>query len=112
MSGGMGKASRPQKIGLRADLVQQHTRAAGTKGDVMRKPCLAEEWFVEDAVEKGMPEADARDCYNLSRAIRIEHILAGRLDLARKTSDFAYVETMETITSLVVLGAAVRETEE
>lgn len=85
-----------------------------------RKPSLAEQWFVEDALDAydEMPswkrdlvslfDADPAtafsEIYKQSRAIRVKHGFAKRFDAAKKTTDWAALELMETIMAMTIMA--------
>ena len=88
------------------------------------RPCLAEEWFVEDGLtamnglcplcrasllkELSVFDADpARalsDVYRLSRAISVKHIMAHRFEAARAMDDWEALRVMRGISFMITLG--------
>lgn len=83
----------------------------------MMKPCLAENWFVEDSMEDGTSdhpllhyfhptdkEQALREVYRMSRDLRIKRFFSGKIKEAKETSDKASLEVFETITALFIVG--------
>ena len=83
------------------------------------KPCLAENWFVEDSMEDGTAdhpllrffhptdkELALRDVYRISRDLRAKRVLMGKIKEAGETSNKAALEVMEILAALSTMGAA------
>lgn len=81
------------------------------------KPCLAENWFVEDSMEDGTAdhpllqyfyptdkEQALREVYRISRDLRVKRLFSGKIKEAKETSDKAALELMETIAVLIGMG--------
>lgn len=93
----------------------------------MSRPCLAEEWFVADAMRDicGLcpmcrrsidaelalfapePRAALSEIYRLSRAMRVKRIMAGQMEAASRTSDWAALETMRAISMMLGMAEGV-----
>ena len=81
------------------------------------KPCLAENWFVEDSMEDGTvnhpllwlfhptdKEQALREVYRESRDLRVKYVFMGQIEKARTTTNTAALELMETISVLIAMG--------
>lgn len=88
----------------------------------MTRECsLQEQWFVRDALEKGLdkhphlsllsddPDEALRMCYRMSREIRVSHIMAGRFDEAKKVTNEAVLEALETFDALIRMASLKRD---
>jgi len=77
------------------------------------KPCLAENWFVEDSMEDGTAdhpllhifhptdkELALREVYRMSCDLRAKRVLMGKIKEARETSNKAALEVMEILAVL------------
>lgn len=91
-----------------------------------RVPSLAETWLVEDglAALDGLcprcraafvrtlsrfsqgPREAFREIYRLSRAIRVQHVLAGRLDHARTCDDWEVLRIMDTLKAMILMAGS------
>ena len=78
-----------------------------------RAPCLDEQWFVADNLDRPLPgmhrfgnssEEALSTIYRLSRAIQVNHILAGRHHLARHTHNFTAIDLMDSIKALIEMA--------
>ena len=81
------------------------------------KPCLAENWFVEDSMEDGTAdhpllqyfhptdkEQALREVYRMSRDLRVNYVFMGKIEKARATTNTAALELMETFAVLLAMG--------
>jgi hypothetical protein len=85
---------------------------------VTKAPCLAEDWFVQEALEQGLdknphlpllsenPSDALRMCFRMARWMRASAILSGNHDEAKKIDSMATLRCLETVEEFIRMAAS------